>query len=495
MRTIYAIQLMPNVGSNQGALETFGELVDRVCSWVEGKYERAWKTDMSVPRDGGTVSPVGGHDVKSVRRGLDEGELFTLDWLHPDDRDNSVTWASTCLIGRERGELQIALVIRIAANRSVLRPVRYDLGRPRIISDILESYPTTVEGWPVPVDLERLSASRVQPYVGEVLLNPARNLPAIVISPDTWDGRYSVDPGQLLRSLKGYAQLAVLEDKWAAFKLTATLGRDLTCYDGSIRVYWPGLSLTDDPFQHKLFLQSTIFSLKDRGQPLDRHLFRVLATIASYRYVEGSVIRSIRLALERADTAQVETLRQQVKAGVLAKAELEGQLLEAWEVIDSLTKESDRLRDDLEAQVRAWSEMRAYVPTQDEEGEGAERGSRPSELRSIRDAVARAQGEFGGTLVFLESATKLAEESPFQSPELVYGLFEALDALVGKWRKEGSIGSTWKEALDDRGFDYKSDISHVCKGHKFVGDYEFLYGGTKRIFGEHVTFGRGQDPQ
>ena len=157
---------------------------------------------------------------------------------------------------------------------------------------------TTIDGWSVPLDVNRLAPSEVQPYVDDVLLNPVRNLPVITVSPDVWAGRYSVNPDQMLETLKGFAHVAVVADKWAGFKLTDALGQDLSCYDGSVRVYWPGLALDDNPFQHKLFLRNTILAFEDRGQALDRHLFRLLSTIASYRYAEGSVIRSVRLRLE-----------------------------------------------------------------------------------------------------------------------------------------------------------------------------------------------------
>ena len=49
-------------------------------------------------------------------------------------------------------------------------------------------------------------------------------------------------------------------------------------------------------------------------------------------------------------------------------------------------------------------------------------------------------------------------------------------------------------ALTGRGFEYKPDISETAKG-SFKADYTFMYKGKKLLFGEHVTFGVGQDPQ
>ncbi len=77
----------------------------------------------------------------------------------------------------------------------------------------------------------------------------------------------------------------------------------------------------------------------------------------------------------------------------------------------------------------------------------------------------------------------------------VYGLFDVLDGLVKKWKKDGKIGQTWKNALVGKGLAYKPDISQTAKSKKFVEEYSYTYNGTKHVFGEHVTLGVGQDPQ
>jgi len=152
------------------------------------------------------------------------------------------------------------------------------------------------------------------------------------------------------------------------------------------------------------------------------------------------------------------------------------------------------LKDELEAQRAAWNEYQS-VMGMEEEGRAEPVPGESQAIASVLDAVNLATKKFPGTFVFLDSAMTLAKKSNFQSPELVYGLFEALHELVQKRHSGEPIGKGWKEAMKEKGFTYKPDISPTSKQKKFISDYEFLYGGKKQVFGEHVTFGKGQDPQ
>jgi hypothetical protein len=494
MRTIYAIQLHVAPPDGHAASAVFTDLSTSMRQWVEGNYLRAWATTLSVPIDGQALTPLADHSIRALSRAAADSELFSLDWTHPADADPSTAWVTNVVIARHGDLLQAAILLRISTTRVVLRPVRFDLWRPRIVTGILERYRVSVDGWEVPQNVEQLSSPQVQQYVDNVLLNGTRNLPVVFLSPDVWNESFSADANDIFDQVRGFAHVTVLADKWAAFKLTDVVGKPLSCYGGAVRIFWPGFALNDNRFQHKLFLPHSIRAHEQQGLPLSRHLFRILAAVASYRYVEGSVIRTVRREFSRADQAHVEQLRENIRSGQVAKDNLENELLEALVQIDDLQKERDQLRDDLDAQKAAWAEFESFrAADSDEEAPHAMLEHAP--VDSVLDAVRVAEEQFSETISFLESAIKLAEESPFQSPELAFGLFESLDELVKKWRKDGNIGATWKEALADKSFTYKPDISQSAKQKKFVGDYQFMYDGKKHLFGEHVTFGKGQDPQ
>lgn len=110
---------------------------------------------------------------------------------------------------------------------------------------------------------------------------------------------------------------------------------------------------------------------------------------------------------------------------------------------------------------------------------------------NVSDVVAWAIKSFPNTLVILDSAVHSAQDSPYQHPQRVAELFEALDELVRRWQKDGKLGQSWKPALKELGFEYSDNISMTTRG-KYADDYAFLYEGRKRLFENHVTIGAKQ---
>src|SRR5260370_17982155 len=139
-----------------------------------------------------------------------------------------------------------------------------------------------------------------------------------------------------------------------------------------------------------------------QGIALEKHLFRMLSAIASFRFGEGLVVRAVRQALAQAEAARVEELRKQVRAGQVAKEDLEGQLFESWDKIADLARERDNLRAELEAQKTAWAEVQNFTADEKDQEHGHLPVAGQSAIGSVSDAVEKAQGQFGATLLFLE---------------------------------------------------------------------------------------------
>src|SRR5213594_3501547 len=162
MRTIYAIQLQITPPNGQEAAAAFTDLSVRICQWVDKKYKRAWSTTVSVPVDGPSLTPLADHFIQTVSRAAVDSQLFSLDWTHPADGDSSTAWVTNCIVARHGDLIHVAILLRISTTKVVLRPVRFDLGRPRIVDDLLTDYQASIDGWPVPTHLERLTSPQMQ---------------------------------------------------------------------------------------------------------------------------------------------------------------------------------------------------------------------------------------------------------------------------------------------------------------------------------------------
>lgn len=496
MRTVYATQFRLPLREGQDACAVVADVRARLSDWVVGKYNRAWRTPIAPTFDGTTSHPLDGHAVRTQHQSIGDFDLVSLDWTHPHDRDDTSAWHSSVVAGRQGDDVEIAVAIRIATVKMTMRPVGYDLGRPGLVTRLIDDYAPQMGDWPIPAQAETIKTADVDRFVNDTLLSPRRTLPVIVISPDAWNGQYLVDPEDTFDAVKGFAHVASIDTKWAAFKLTDVVDKELSCYNGAARIYWPGFTLGAIPFDHRLYLPSNLGYWRGKGVRFGKHLFRVLAAISAFRFVEGSSIRAARKALSDAERSKVAALADEVKKGRSSKEELETQLLEALDQIGDLTKERDKLKEDLEAQKAAWGEYQSFMTAEAQSDESTPSEAKTSvqdeQFDSVRAAYNKAKADFSGALVFLDSAEKAADESPFKNPKRVYELFEALALVAQDWReRNGNLGRSWEDALAELGFEYKDKVSQTSKT-KWANEYTFTYKSKKHVFEQHVTIGAKQ---
>lgn len=93
------------------------------------------------------------------------------------------------------------------------------------------------------------------------LLSPTRTRPVVAIT--TKSGRPTLDPGALGERIRTLADVALLETGDATWALSEALPSRLDVYGGAVRIWWPGLGETSDPYDHPLLF---IFSESDAAQ-------------------------------------------------------------------------------------------------------------------------------------------------------------------------------------------------------------------------------------
>lgn len=492
MRTVYAVQFGVDSTTGGSSTDVLEQLKSRCSAWIASKYRRAWAMDVAPAFDGCIHRPLDGHSLRCQHEQMDDSELVVIDWSHPHDHDTSSTWVNGVTLARRGETVELAILIRVATTQMVIRPVGITLGRPRLLTDILSDYRISRGGAALPNAVHRVATADTEAFVESVLLSPTRAEPVILISPDSWTERPRVDPSTVFDYTREFARVAVLDTKWAAFKLTDSLERELSCFDGAVRLYWPGFTRTSSPFDHRLYLKDTF---RPGAEVFARGLFRFLASISAFRFVEGPTTRAVRKTIADGQREDLQRLREAAQSGVTAKAELEEKLLEALVKIETLEEERDRLAGDLEAQKSAWAEFQTYSAVSSDVG-GSDAATATSPVAdgyaTVAEAFAAAKKQFSGPLLFLDSAEQAADKSPYKNQERVYELFAALHLVASEWReKDGDLGQTWNGAMRDLGFDFRDQISATTKG-KWAADYEFQYKGQARLFEKHITMGAKQ---
>ncbi len=501
MRTVYGIQFQVHPNNGQTPADCIVELRDLAARWVSQKYMRVWNKTVDPPFDGLVLEPAAGHWLRTSHQCYEDCELVSMEWGHPDDHDDSIVWVTACIFARQSSAVYAAVFIRISSTRFVVRPTRYALGRPSIVWDALTHFNCTIGGEPIPVGVREVRTTDVANFTQSVLLSCDRALPVVLVSPDTWTEQPVVNPAALHNKLAGFAHVVKLVDKWGAFKLTDQVGRELSCFNGAVRVYWPGLKLNDYPFQHPLYLAQSIKYYRERGRELKTHLFRMFAGMSAFRAGELGPIRAIQRGIESQRDSQLKRLREQMRTGTAENSELMTELEKSLVDIEVVMKERDQLSDtverlkgELEIQRTNWATYQQYMDQEDEEEIAPDSAAQAVRFGSVHEAYIKAQTDFCGPLIFLESAQKSAQESPFKQPQRVYEAFEALYVVAGEWqdklRKGQGLGRSFKDLMQDLGFDVHR-VSPTSKG-KWGDDYKFVYKGDRVLFEDHITLGSGQ---
>jgi len=506
MPNLYSIQfeVVPGSGQNAGAL--LSELLNRVSNWVEEKYQRSWNTRCAFPPGNKSAEPLAGHSIHHYCHGVGEGALVRVRWIHPDDKDASMRWTTDIAIARLDDRIQFALQLGAASTAFVVRPAWLSIGRPRIITDILTDYSCWAGPRPILSRKQVVEASDVPTFVNEILLDDKRTLPVVVVSHDRFKDEPNVDADRLHRTLMGFAHVAVF-DKWAAFRLTDSLGKSLSCFNGCIRIYWPGLTQTSDPMQHELYFPVQIEKFEFSGKPLDRRLFNFLSKVSAFRFADGEVIREIQARIDAERLAESERVRKQIQQGASDASTLQDLLplhelameenASLLEQLKQLEKEKAELTLELSTVKSNWDLFQQHQALSGEDEAAAPQGPEETEPDSPLAALEQAEREFGQDLLVLDTAKNAAESSEFARPEEVYQALMAIRDVGNLYFDSVRTGTSmggWAEQLGKRGFtQYSQTESDTVKNdYRKYGRYrEFTLNGGKRKIYQHLDLGGG----
>jgi hypothetical protein len=500
---LYAIQF--DVEPAQVSAKELADRLDgEVGSWIVDRYKAKWNFDYTYPTSGDAEQPLPDHFVSRSHIDTQNASLARIKWIHPHEPDTSLRWSTDIGIARCGHRVQFALQLGVTSMSFVVRPAPFSLGRPRIVSDILSRYSCWIGSLPLVAQKQQIAAPDVATFVASQLLDANRLLPLIVVSCDRFSEKPVIDPDRMQQTLLGFAQVVVV-DKWASFQLTDCVGRALSCFNGCVRVYWPGLTRDSDPRRHWLYFPAQLERFAYLRTPLDRKLFSFLAQLSVFRFTDGDVIKAVQVQIEAERQAEATRLRHQIEEGRAAAKDVR----ELQELLDLAVTENDDLNrrvselqaqnEDLVARLRDVQANFALIQQQqtlEAEGE-ADVGTADLDFESVSDALAGTERDFGSDLVVLDSARRSAAKSDFPRPDEVY---QALLAIhdIGKLYLEsaesgGSMGG-WVDHLKARNFTHYSptESDTVKNDYKNYGRHrEFVVDNKKRRIYQHVDLGGG----
>jgi hypothetical protein len=463
--------------------ELWRAATSRIASWYAGNVgvtlADGWERGVAE-----LLRPAPEHVIECHVTGLDgrtEGLLHELSWQFPDADDPSLRWTVDIAMLPTADATLFTLVSRIASVDFELLPARVRLHTPRIICDVVGRGDSRIGLHPISSEPAWLDPEQV-PELVQLLCEQSRRHPIVVASPDPATDAPAVDPVVLSDALAGLASVHVLASRWSGYALTDEIGKDYSCYNGAVRIYWPRFEPGVNRFEHPLWLPPHIDQLGGESG-FAPFLHRMIAGAASFRFVEPAPLRAFRARIEEARAA---TLRASVANGYESLfdeyVKLDVQARELRARVETLSAENESLRRDVSAR---------WAATADANGSGRsnlsdERPEPANVLQAVEHAAERL-----AHVKLLPSAFESARESPFRQPLKVYSALAAIDDVARSWIEQlgggPGIGSR-HDAFRQRGFEYKDDISQIATG-RWRDEYTYLYEGKRILFAPHITIG------
>ncbi len=413
--------------------------------------------------------------------------LWTLWWDRPYSGRSDLTWMLTAKVTLEAGRAAVILHVGVRPVGSRLLPLRFDVEALPLARTVVDRFNVVEDGWPLCGEPAYAEDRGGAAALAELLLDPDRVLPVVVISPVSSTRGPLVDPEAVAATLVGLAHVTVIDTPAITYDLTELVGQQLSVFGGSVRLWWPGLSRDSDPRAHHLWLPARLAD--PRNQPFERMLLRLLVTAASFRFGTAPLEARILAALASARRAEVDRLWARASEASLAP-EWQDELERAWADNERLRVERDDLMTQLATAQENLAAIAAYrVPGNGEGGPPRAEGHDPGDVpTSVAQAVAWAADECEH-LVFLKEAIEAAERAAYRHPGRVWRALLAMDEIASAWsRKE--LGSSFFDAFAERGFDFRSQVSMIATG-RWGHEYERTYEGRVVTMGPHLALGRG----
>lgn len=495
MRPVYAVQF--RVQSAEGVL-SFESLIDSIGTWIQRWYSRRKNLDIQVPTSTGSVEPLEEHSIEFESASTSSGHarLCTVSWSYPAEGDSRLLWRSDVAIAKSQEIVEFGLVLRIGSLEFKMAPPAFDVYRPQIVKSMTERYVCSVGGRTLGPTAHQIDIDDVRDFV-ELLESPSRRLPVVLCTRDPYSERFLASPGRLADVLVGLAHVYTLRDKWAAFRFTSEIGKQLACFNGAIRLYWPsrhpdGTLRADRPILPR--------EVEELGDGVGAALMRRLAPISAFRNAELESARVLRAALNNERLAQASALRNEVASGRMEREFLEHELLklvdEAEKLRSSLARaELERddallaameleeanaaLRENFETISRYTASTEAIPPLEAEE----------FEPKSVSDALAHAAKNYQRLDVW-STAVESADHSDFARPAEVHQALLAIDELAEVYFTSKRETGPWADFFAERGFKYASTESQTTI-NMFGDERDFVRDGVKRRMLKHLTLGGG----
>ncbi len=443
MRTVARYSLVAKVPETRDEVQDYLRLLDLTEAWLSGKGHRL---EHKKPEE--ILKYPDGREAEIRRWELDIGVEGLREVILGEPIDAAALFETRLLVGLVDRSLAILCDLLVGGRDEPLGPVRFDASCPRVVREFLAyDLPWSYGSFPLAKSIVQFRGVSAGEEFVRLLTDPARLLPIVAISEYGGLVLHPSLPDGLNRDVAALAVVAVL-DEAASWRTTALLGAAWACYNGALRLYWPGLDSGGDPRGHPLWtarrLLDDVADTSAAAARIRNVLRRQIMSASAFAIREPSVFsvirsreRTQRFARERDKLKSTEHIEKLAESYAHEADELKGELEDKGLEIESLRKQVENLQIALR-----W---------RDAGGEDSLVPDSQVPPATVADAVARARVECGDALAFGPDVEKgVGGLAPDAGPPDKVLLYLTRLAELSRERAKGNVGTSTLDWLKRR---------------------------------------------
>lgn len=429
---------------------TSADVAAALQKWSARKFFRNEQGDLVIRQSGANAVL----ETRSATVDADKVEHWTM--LEPVDGGSLQTDVH---IFSGNGRTAFRCVIGLGSDGGLV-PARVPLRAPRFVRDIIAlPHPWTVgqggervfaQSFPVDADdIDDLEA---------LLSSPERRLPIILVSELSGETLAGDLHERISGDLSGLAHTVRLSGQ-AAWELTNRLGKEWSCYNGAVRLFWPFRSNTFDSRNHPLWTLDQIMS-RAPDEIAGRDYIR---GVISGRVIEASTYVADDTAFHDFEVKRVRRAADSVRIAAADDGDMQA-------LADSYAAENDALRARVDEQEKEIRNLRDNVEALQvalySSGSAAEAEAIETPPQTVAEAVAVARRELANRVaIAVETDADIEGLNPTAGPpDKILRYLRTLGALADAL-EAGPLGKSIPIWLREQGVECSGD-SETMRGSK-----------------------------
>lgn len=489
-----SIRSVSSVAFEIGGAEPFGRAVRMAASWMRAR-------NLEVPDDAaeGHAFDVGGGGTSVARAitfDIDRGRIWSASLDDPDSSHVGRTWITEITIVEQQGAVHFGTRL-LNFTRGDDHPFSPSI--PRLARDLIAELPCLADGELLSDAPKVIATAEHLDAMCDLLERPTRRLPVIVLAEGV--ARPPFSPlDTLTRRLAGAAHVLGITDE-CTWLLKRRVGRELSVFDGAVRMYRPGLKLDEaDPYDHPLWLPRAGVASGDGAGVVTRVLtsgiakgttdyprFDAVRQAALQRMIDAQPVGTSDLEVVRRYEEQSETLRTQLQD---LRDEQNQWLVDA----ERERASAEHQIAELQAEVRSHRSQNEMLRAAIGSDAAAERRT---PLADFAEFGAWAAANISPRIWISPKAVKTAERAgQYRDPAAVGAALFALDDIYVPMRRNpgDQLHSQWQDRLTELGLSLTPCFTRDGDLHRFP-EYSVQYRGERRWCDLHLKHGNGADPK